>query len=250
MRNDLDATSRQMCFPSPMPAPSLVAQREFVRRLDISSSVLAPTQVLAGLSDAAAVALANVLPCFLCGEESAVQVFANEGNRISSTFQHGASTTLFRIAAEEEYHEELLAHLQAGLPAAQDLGRRRQMARRYFQRIASRDVGDHFSRIAALDSAVCIILAEMMRPGGAFLRDSVAAGIFSRIRHDEGRHVRFSRHYAAALGVTRDSAAESFELVRSGLIELLKCAGAGFESLAVDPDRLFRRLGGSVPKGV
>lgn len=249
MLPDSVSKPREFCFGPPPSEPGLIAHRQLVPRLAIASSTLDGTQILAGLNDGTATALANVLPCLLCGEESAVIVFANEGNRIASSLHDDASDTLFRISAEEEYHEEMLASLQARLPEARELERRKQLARRYFRRIHSRDIGEHFARIAALDSAVCIILGEMHRPGGPFPPDSLAAAIFSRIRHDEGRHVRFSRRYAAALGVTRDGAAESFEVVRSGLVGLLRLCGNGFDSLAVDPDRLFRRLT-AVPPGL
>ena len=242
MHTDSSAASRRLCFGPPAPDELLQAHRERVSRLDRVSSMFDGSRILNGLSDDTAVALADLLPCLLCGEESAVQVFANEGNRVAGLLHQSAGSALFRIAAEEEYHEELLSTLASRLPVARDLAARRRLSRRYFQRILSRDIGEHFARIAALDSAVCIILGELIQSRGSFPRESTAFEIFSRIGGDEGRHVRFSRHYASALGVTRDGAAESFELVRRGLVDLLRRCGDGFDALAVDPDRLFRRL--------
>lgn len=216
--------------------------------MQVSPLILGSSEILSGVSDRTAIATANILPCLLCGEESAVRVFLNEGNRIGTSLYDGAQDTLFRIAAEEEYHEQLLCRLNAQLPEARDFSKRRQLSRRYFAALSSRDCAEHFARIAAIDSAVCIILSEMCRPGGPFPRDSATAAIFTRIRRDEGRHVAFSNHYATRLGVTTECFAASFRLVRSGLVDLLRWCGDGFDLLTVDPDRLFKRLLRPPPK--
>jgi len=200
--------------------------------------------VLVGAADGVAEALGALLPSMLCGEESAVRVFYNEGDRVGADLFNAGSRTLLRIAAEEEHHERLLRLLEEQTPPPGDAGAGRTRARRYFMSLHCRDIGEHFSRIAALDSGVCLIMHDLTRPASPLGGVATVRRMLRRIHADEARHVAFSHAYAGFFGVDARRDGASFELVRRGLVELMRPCGAAFERLGVDPDRLFARLRG------
>jgi hypothetical protein len=176
------------------------------------------------LVDAHAEALAELLAIFACGEESAAISFA-------------------RLV-----HEGLLRRLRGALPKPpRDKGLRRALAH-FFHGVARTDIGLHLAAIASLDSAVCLILSDLLRPGGVIAQDFAVATIFRRIRQDEAKHVRVSRHMAAGFA-RRDLRGEVAESTRVGLVAVLARRGAAFERLGVDAERLLARLG-RVPDGL
>lgn len=198
--------------------------------------------LLTGLNDAAALGIAGLLPAMVCGEESAVMVFSNERARVREDLFSDSQVLLERIAGEEERHEALLRGLAEMLPVAAHDASARHNARRFFLGIKAQEVGDHFSRIAWLDSGVCVIFARLVASGSPVRSAPVLHRALRRILRDEASHVAFSRRYAAHLGVKAAADRQSFHLVRAGLVALLEPCGHSIESLGVDPDALFRDL--------
>jgi hypothetical protein len=197
------------------------------------------------LGDAQAEALSELLQVFACGEESASLAFARLGD---STLEDAARRALARVAGEELIHERLLRGLRGALPAPQPDRELRRTLLRFYHGIAQADIGLHLASIAALDSAVCLILAALLEPDRVLAQEPVASAIFRRIHRDEAGHVRLSRRIAAEL-VQGDVIGGVAENARLGLVGVLTRRGAAFESLGIDGERLFMRIG-RVPNGL
>jgi hypothetical protein len=105
--------------------------------------------------------------------------------------------------------------------------------------MASRDPAVHFARIAALDSAVCVLLATLVKP---LSRATALIEIFNRIRSDEARHVRFSRQHSYELGADTSLLADTAGHIRDELVAHLYPLANSFEDLGLDADHLFRRI--------
>jgi len=191
------------------------------------------------LGDVQAEALSELLQVFACGEESASLAFAIE---------EAARRALTRVAGEELIHERLLRGLRGALPAPAPDKELRRALLRFYHGIAQADIGLHLASIAALDSAVCSILAVLLAPDRDLAQEPVASAIFRRIHRDEARHVRLSRRIAAEL-VQGDVIGPVAENARLGLVSVLGRRGAAFDSLGIDPERLFVRIG-RVPNGL
>ena len=226
--------SDSLCFPHRVPGESYwraVAPMELrVAKLKNSLSELSESQLTA---------LGRLLPCLLCGEESAFHVFWQEGHRVSNVQASYSQTLANRIAVDELEHERLLHDLRSCCPVPDDAARTLLQTRRFFLRMASRDPAVHFARIAALDSAVCIVLSALAKP---LARATALVEIFKRIRSDEARHVRFSRQHSYELGADPSLLANTGAQVRSELVALLYPLGQSFEDLSLDLDHLFRRV--------
>ncbi len=196
-----------------------------------------------GLGDSAGEAMAGLLPAMVCGEESAVMVFANEARRVPEGLLTDSRAVLARIAGEEEGHEHVLRGLASMLPEAGHEARVRRAARRFFAGLHTENIGEHFSRIGWLDSGVCIILSRVC--ASPKLRAAAPLrGAFLRIVREEAGHVAFSRRYAEHLGVKMLEDRESFLRVRGGLVAVLEPCGGALEDLGVDPGELFGALRG------
>ncbi len=198
--------------------------------------------VLAGVEDRHAESIGLLLPAMVCGEESAAIVFDNERCRLSQTLFDESHRVLGRISREEEVHERLLKSIGEHVPSPVIERELRREARRYFMRMKSDDIALHFSRIAWLDSAVCVIFAELTRRGSPLRRAARVQAIFRKILVEEASHTAFSRRYVARMGGDVRGDDESFHLVREGLVELLRPCAPAFDALEVDPDGLFARL--------
>jgi hypothetical protein len=197
------------------------------------------------LGDAQAEALSELLQVFACGEESASLAFARLGN---SPLEETARRALARVAGEELIHERLLRGLRGALPAPVPDSELRRALPRFYHGIAQADVGLHLASIAALDSAVCLILAALLEPDRTLAQEPVASAVFRRIHRDEAGHVRLSRRIAAEL-VQREVIGAVAENARLGLVGVLARRGAAFNSLGIDAERLFVRIG-RVPNGL
>ena len=234
--------------------PPRVVPRCFGRRSEAGFSAGAETvephdvlsetgpSLLQGLADAHALGIAGLLPAMVCGEESAVMVFSNERARVDEELFADSKQMLDRIAREEERHEGLLRSLASMLPVVEHDEQVRREARRFFLGLKAQEVGDHFSRIAWLDSGVCVIFARLIASGSPVRSAPALHRALRRILRDEASHVAFSRRYAAHLGVKAAADKGSFHLVRGGLVSLLEPCGHSFEKLGIDPDDLFREL--------
>jgi hypothetical protein len=74
------------------------------------------------LSNIQVTALGRFLPTLLCGEESALQVFSQEGCRISNVQASHSRFLAYRIAADELEHERLIQELRGYCPVPDDIG--------------------------------------------------------------------------------------------------------------------------------
>lgn len=197
------------------------------------------------LAGAHAGALAELLPIFACGEESAAIAFAALAG---SPIEDAARRGLMHIAGEELVHEGLLRRLRGALPEPTPDRELRRALVHFYHGIARTDAGLHLAAIASLDSAVCLILSALLRRGSTLAQDFMVATIFRRIHRDEAKHVRISRRIAAEL-VRKDRRGAVAESIRADLVAVLARRGAAFERLGVDAERLFARLG-RVPDGL
>ncbi len=223
-----------LCFPHRVPIAlcrrSVAPMHLPVARIKDSLSQLSECQVSA---------LGQLLPSLLCGEESAFQVFWREGHASSHVQMSESEALANQIALEELEHERLLQDLRGCCPVPDNLASTLMRTRRFFVRMASRDPALHFARVAALDSAVCIVLSTLVKP---LSRATALIEIFNRIRSDEARHVRFSRRRSYELGADASLLANTAACIRGELVTLLYPLGGAFEALGVDADHLFRRI--------
>jgi len=223
-----------LCFPHPVPLDS----RRPAARLT-QPGINEKRNSLSELAEAQIEALGRLLPALLCGEESSFHVFSQEVSRLTDAALYRSLALARRIAVEELEHERLLRELRNCCPVPNDLATIRLRARRFFLRMACRDHALHFARVAALDSAVCVILAAVTKPLG---QARVIVETFNRIRGDEARHVRFSREHSCELGANNSVLADTAVCVRSELAALLYPLASSFEDLGLDADHLFRRI--------
>src|SRR6516165_4198711 len=183
-------------------------------------------------------AFSELLQVFACGEESAALAFAHlGGSAVEDAARHG----LARIAEEELIHEWLLRGLRVALPAPAPDRELRRALLRFYHGVAQTDIGLHLASIAALDSAVCVILATLLEPGGTLTQEPEVSIVLRRIHRDEAGHVRLSRRLASELA-QRNAIGAVAENARLGLVDVLACRGAAFESLSIDAGRLFARI--------
>ena len=197
------------------------------------------------LGDAQAEALSELLQVFACGEESASLAFARLGD---SPLEEAACRALACVAGEELIHEGLLRGLRGALPTPAPDRELRRALLRFYHGIAQADIGLHLASIAALDSAVCLILAAPLEPDRVLAQEPAASAIFRGIHRDEAGHVRLSRRIAIEL-VQGDVIGTVAENARLGLVGVLAQRGAAFDSLGIDAERLFVRIG-RVPNGL
>jgi hypothetical protein len=197
------------------------------------------------LGDAQAEALSELLQVFACGEESASLAFARLGE---SPIENAARCALAHVAEEELIHERLLRGLRGALPTPAPDRELRRALLRFYHGITQPDIGLHLASIAALDSAVCLILAALLEPDRVLAQEPAANAIFRRIHRDEAGHVRLSRRIAAEL-VQGDAIGAVAENARRGLAGVLTRRGAAFDSLGIDAERLFVRIS-RVPNGL
>ncbi len=186
-------------------------------------------------------ALARLVPTLLCGEQSAVSVFHAEAERLSRKARI-VSFSIFRsIEADECLHETALQMLCAKLPVAPDLHTIKRRSQRFFLKLGqTNSVAQHFSQIAQLDSAVCMLMWHIENSAVGSI--PMIGSLTGQIKNDEARHVSISRRHALALGVSRNDHRALGEQVFCGLIGLLTPMADSFEAIGVDSDRLFTRL--------
>lgn len=199
------------------------------------------------LSDQSIEAFSRLLPLLACGEESAIHVFSNAakenlppqgGEDVKAEL---SALTLMNIAKDEMQHEAWLAAWRSRLPDCLDHTTRRQ-ARKFFAGLDSRTPATHFARIAALDSAVCQILASLLGVKAALTQVAEIKSTFDKIRRDEARHVRISRNYACAWGATPEQIRAEWLEVRGALVTLLETVAPELAILGAHPEHLFKKL--------
>jgi hypothetical protein len=223
-----------LCFPH---RASLDLRRHAVRLTQ--PRIIAISHSLSELAEAQIEALGRLLPALLCGEESSFHVFSREAGRLTEVALCRSQALARRIALDELEHERLLRDLRNCCPVPNDLANIRLRAHRFFLRMTCRDHALHLARVAALDSAVCVILAAVTKP---LARARVIIETFNRIRGDEARHVRFSREHSCELGADKSLLADTAACVRGELVALLYPLASSFEDLGLDADHFFRRV--------
>jgi len=184
--------------------------------------------------------LAALLPVLLCGEESASLAFAriSTAPALSQTGYQQAR----RIESDERMHEHWLAQIKQSLPAPVEDPTLLRAAKRFFCGLAERDLGRHFARIAALDSAVCILLGALRRRRGCIEQEPTLNKIFARIHGDEARHVLIARDFTLTM-LGPSQARELTIDTRHELVKLLAIRASVLETLLhIDPDKLFSKL--------
>ena len=193
------------------------------------------------LPPAAAQALADLLPVLICGEASAERAFEQLLLRLESRVEPALGAALASVAVDEQRHGEWLDALRAQLPApTSDLPGRRTL--RFLLGLACDDPALHLARVAALDAAVCRVLAEIGTAGRPVADAPALAAVFRDIRRDEGRHVRIARRAAQALGIGIAELGCERQAVTRAFSALLAEQAAAFRALGVDPLRLEQRI--------
>jgi len=192
-----------------------------------------------GMTDVQADACARLATVLLCGEQSAVQIFAAEVQRGAAP--RDALHMLRVIELEEQLHERALRAFCNYLPDAADGHALRRRAQRFFLRLGRNDdIAKHFSHIAHLDSAVCKIMRHV--ENSSIDRVSPLRRIATQIKNDEARHVAVSRKYARLLGIPTQERDDGAAAINDGLVEMLSPLADSFEIVGVDSDRLFRQI--------
>lgn len=197
------------------------------------------------LGSTQAEALSELLVVFACGEESAALAF---GHLADAKAAECARAALALVVKEEIVHDRLLRQLRGALPVPGHDPELRMAQVRFYRNIGYPNVGQHLAAIAALDSAVCIILSAVLQHGRPLASEPTVRSIFARIRYEESRHVRLSRGLATVLA-PRTAAREVAAFARLGLIEILARRADALERLQIDPDCLFLRLA-KLPSGL
>jgi hypothetical protein len=191
------------------------------------------------MTDDQAEACARLAAVLLCGEQSAVQIFATEVRRGAAPRR--ALHALRVIEFEEQLHEQALRAFCNYLPAAADGHALRRRAQHFFLRLGRTDgVATHFSQIAHLDSAVCKIMHHV--ENSSIDRVSPLRRIAAQIKNDEARHVAVSRNYARLLGMPAKERNDYADTINDGLVEMLSPLADSFEIVGVDSDRLFNQI--------
>lgn len=186
-------------------------------------------------------ALARLLPFLLCGEQSAIQVFGAEVDRLRDSSWSKSISLLESIESDEYAHEEALQTLSSLLMKPNDLNNLRRKASLFYIRLGNtKGMTEHFARVAQLDACVCIIMNEISKSDLG--KRSLATQLLLRIKKDEARHVAVSKKHYYYLGGDEATLKQNKREVSNKLVALLRTEADSFESLGVDSDVLFRKL--------
>ena len=194
------------------------------------------------MSDKQMEATARLATVLLCGEQSAVRVFAAEVRRGRAPAE--ALNALHAIERDEQLHESALLDFCEYLPKPDGLHALKRRAQRFFAGLGRiDDMARHFGQISQLDSVVCRIMWHIER--SAIDKASPLCLIATQIKKDEARHVAVSRRYAASLGLAPGTRGEDGVQVANRMVDMLGPLAESFETVGVDSDRLFANIQGS-----
>lgn len=207
------------------------------------------SRLLRGLSSREMEAIARLLAIMVCAEESAINVFQLESERMNAGQTATAQRKLLEIASEERVHDWLIQQTRQYFPVPDDLSQLRKRARRLFIRMASRDFGEHFARISGLDTGVCICLNHFLKAPRIHASQGISQ-LFRYIRQDESGHIKVGRQHALACGFDKASFGVEYTLSRQRLADLLDSISDSLETIGADPDILFNNLLKQKPFGV
>ena len=240
-RIDPDSGLKSYVMPGSAPEATGDAEMDYMLGLDPSLAAL-------NLTDREIEALSRFLPSLLCGEESAVVIFAHEGRRLDRAQQARIGASMRRLSLEEERHEILLTKLMDWMPTPDDRDEIHARAQKFFIGLgfASASPEERLAHISALDGCVSLTLGAMCKNSNLHRSDAFLR-IVNRIRQDEARHVRICRGHLEELGVDASARDAAGETVRERFVELMSPVADSFDALGMDADRLFGRIGnGSV----
>ncbi len=198
-------------------------------------------QAVALADDAQAQALSDLLPVLICGEASAEQAFGRAVRALSTRLPAAMVQALRSIEDDERRHGRVLAELCASLPPPRSQ-RPGRAAARFVRQIQQHDPARHLANIAALDAAVCRVLAGVCQPGRPLACNRALRAVFDGIRRDEARHVRISRRTAMHLGLGADVLGHARRAVGEAFAALLLPQASAFARLGVDEFELRLRL--------
>ena len=196
------------------------------------NAVAAPLELR--LSGQTAEGLAVLVPLLGCGEEAAALAF--DGMAAAPPLAHAALAT---IAAEERVHDVLLKQVAASLPSIDRTSAALHASKRFHISLGRGGAGLHLGRIAAIDAALCLVIARLIRPGTPIAAEPQLHRIFARIHRDEARHVRVSRTLAIA-GLPVARLRNVGAAAREAMADIIALAGESFDALSVDPDAVRR----------
>lgn len=183
---------------------------------------------LGQLSDANAQDLANALPFLACGEESAVHAFSGS---LLRDIDADEKKVMAVIADDELRHAIWLERLRQVLPAP-NLSLPVDSMAHFFKRLLTRKAALHFARVAALDRAVCQLLAPILHAhAGLAAAPEIRAGLLS-IARDEARHVQIAKTTALRLGLPMQELNQVYRTIDQQLWRLLAPVEPGLRRLA------------------
>lgn len=171
--------------------------------------------------------LANALPFLACGEESAAHTFSG---RLVKRVASESRASLLSIAQDELRHAAWLARLQLALPPPESHVSTSASAD-FFRRLVTRDAGLHFARVAALDLAVCRLLALITHRRAALRAAPDIRDGLTRIARDEAKHVQVASAMARSLGISQQMQEEIDLTLATELNTLLAPIDAGLRRL-------------------
>jgi hypothetical protein len=213
------------CISEKKPTKSLIFAKN---RLDLSA--LHSQQIQA---------LANLLPLLICGEESASYVFDALANTLAGQLDTALILDLRSITQDEIRHAVYLEHLRASLPTPAD----RHSAHRaavFLSKLNTPVPVRQLARLAALDSAVCKLLAALLHPAAPISKCAPLAAMLRRIQLDEARHVRITRACVRVLNLSPEQVAAEQAVVLQAFLTLLQASQADLYTLQIDIDALLR----------
>ncbi len=199
-----------------------------------------PDQAMQMFSDSEIEALARFMPSLLCGEESAVVIFAHESKRLGRQQKERIKVSMRQLSLEEERHEIILRRLTNWMPAPDDLDEIHGRATKFFIGLGFASVSpeERLAHISALDTCVSLTLGAMAKHS-QLKRSEPFLRIVNRIRQDESRHVRICRTHLRELGISKSEQTEAGFTVRARFVDLLRPIAACFDDLGMDADKLF-----------
>lgn len=181
------------------------------------------------------IALAQLIPLLLCGEQSALFVFHNECKRISDW---NSLEPLQIIEADESLHEEVLQNLLNILPKVNNHNTKRR-AQYFYAKLEQRtqSIPQHFLVISKLDACVCVIMNAIARSD---LKGTYIGRLFELIKKDEARHVKLAKSHALYLDPNVE--VDKNFCIEQELVQLLKSERESLIKLGIDDSFLFKRI--------
>ncbi|MGH1541980.1 MAG: hypothetical protein ACRBHB_16255 [Arenicella sp.] len=184
-------------------------------------------------------ALSCVFSILMCAEESASLTFYRQAKQeLDNDVRHA----FCEIAAEEYVHDQLLKFLFTALPITAESKHAARRARGTFLRMISPNPGEHFARIAALDSTAVVILTAIIKsPVNLHVEPIQKLARF--IRKDEGKHIRTALKYSRKLKTPSSVIDDAFGTARSLLIDTLRPDEMIYRELGLSTDDLIQNTG-------